>query len=262
MNTIIYITIFIIGTLFGSFFTLATYRIPIKQDITHTHSYCPNCNSKLGFFELIPVLSYIFLRGKCKHCGKKISPRYIIFEIISGLTFLLFALSLNINIQTSINLYIYFIFVILYLTFIFLIAGIDKENIKIDKSVLIFGGVISVLYIVYLYIIEKISIYRYIIYLAIYVLLTIVQFIITKKKKKENYTIGILTLLTIMTIFTAEYVTINTIIVTLSAIAIYLLIYKIKNKFAKTNLTEKFPIGYFLSISNIIVFLIITFLVS
>ncbi len=262
MNTIIYITIFIIGTLFGSFFTLATYRIPIKQDITHTHSYCPNCNSKLGFFELIPVLSYIFLKEKCKHCGKKISPRYIIFEIMSGLTFLLFALSLNINMQTSINLYIYFIFVILYLTFIFLIAGIDKENIKINKSVLIFGGVISVLYIVYLYIIEKVSIYRYIIYLAIYVLLTIVQFIITKKKKKENYTIGILTLLTIMIIFTAEYVTINTIIIALFAIAIYLLIYKIKNKSIKTKATYKLPIGYFLSISNIIVFLIITFLVS
>ena len=262
MNTIIYITIFIIGTLFGSFFTLATYRIPIKQDITHTHSYCPNCNSKLGFFELIPVLSYIFLRGKCKHCGKKISPRYIIFEIISGLTFLLFVLSLNINMQASINLYIYFIFVILYLTFIFLIAGIDKENIKIDKSVLIFGGVISVLYIVYLYIIEKVSIYRYIIYLAIYILLTIIQFIVIRKKKKENYTLGILTLLTIMTIFTAEYVTINTIIIALFAIAIYLLIYRIKNKSVKAEVIDKFPIGYFLSISNIIVFLIITFLVS
>ncbi len=142
MNIIIYITIFVIGTLFGSFFTLATYRIPKKQDITHTHSYCPNCNSKLGFFELIPILSYIFLKGKCKHCGKKISPRYIIFEIMSGLTFLLFGLSLNINIQSNINLYIYFICISLYLTFIFLIAGIDKENRKIEKSVLIFGGVI------------------------------------------------------------------------------------------------------------------------
>lgn len=262
MNTIIYITIFIIGTLFGSFFTLATYRIPIKQDITHTHSYCPNCNSKLGFFELIPVLSYIFLRGKCKHCGKKISPRYIIFEIISGLTFLLFALSLNINMQASINLYIYFIFVILYLTFIFLIAGIDKENIKIDKSVLIFGGVISVLYIVYLYIIEKVSIYRYIIYLAIYVLLTITKFILMKKKGKENYTIAILTLLVIMAIFTGEYATINTIIITLFAIAIYLLIYQTTNRSLKTTISSKLPIGYLLCISNIIVFLIVTFLIS
>ena len=46
MNTFIYIIIFIIGTLFGSFYTLAVYRIPKRQDITHTHSYCPNCNHK------------------------------------------------------------------------------------------------------------------------------------------------------------------------------------------------------------------------
>ena len=256
------ILFFILGTYMGSFFTVVGLRLPKKEDFIFSRSRCDQCKHELSLLEMIPILSYIFLKGKCKHCGKKISPRYIIFEIMSGLTFLLFALSLNINMQTSINLYIYFIFVILYLTFIFLIAGIDKENIKIDKSVLIFGGVISVLYIVYLYIIEKVSIYRYIIYLAIYVLLTMVQFIITKKKKKENYSIGILTLLTIMIIFTAEYVTINTIIIALFAIAIYLLIYKIKNKSIKTKATYKLPIGYFLSISNIIVFLIITFLVS
>ena len=102
MNLILYITIFLIGIMFGSFFTLATYRIPKKQDITHTHSYCPNCNEKLGFFELIPILSYIFLGGKCKHCKQKISPRYILFEILSGITFVLFALSLNLNINSNI----------------------------------------------------------------------------------------------------------------------------------------------------------------
>ena len=109
MNTIIYITIFIIGTLFGSFFTLATYRIPIKQDITHTHSYCPNCNSKLGFFELIPVLSYIFLGGKCRYCKEKIRIRYLLLEILTGIVFLLFAMSINIsfeNIETNKLIYL------------------------------------------------------------------------------------------------------------------------------------------------------------
>ena len=91
MNAILYTTIFIIGTLFGSFYTLAVYRIPRKKDITHTHSFCPNCNHKLGFFELIPVLSYIFLGGKCKNCKQKIRPRYLILEILSGVTFLIFA---------------------------------------------------------------------------------------------------------------------------------------------------------------------------
>ena len=83
-NAIFYILLFIIGTLFGSFYTLAVYRIPKKQDITHTHSYCPNCNHKLGILDLIPVLSYIMLKGKCRYCEQKIRPRYLILEIISG----------------------------------------------------------------------------------------------------------------------------------------------------------------------------------
>ena len=92
MNAIIYIIIFIMGTVFGSFYTLAVYRIPRKIDITHTHSFCPKCNHKLGFFELIPVWSYIFLGGKCKNCGQKIRIRYFLLEILSGLTFLALAI--------------------------------------------------------------------------------------------------------------------------------------------------------------------------
>ena len=87
MNTLLYILIFIMGTVFGSFYTLAIYRIPKRQDITHTHSYCPNCNHKLGFLDLIPVFSYIFLRAKCRYCGQKIRPRYFILEVLSGIVF-------------------------------------------------------------------------------------------------------------------------------------------------------------------------------
>lgn len=87
MNTILYALIFIIGTLFGSFFTLAVYRIPLGKDIIHERSFCPNCNHKLGFFDLIPILSYIFLGGKCRYCKQKIRPRYLLLEIASGIIF-------------------------------------------------------------------------------------------------------------------------------------------------------------------------------
>ena len=262
MKLILYITIFLIGIMFGSFFTLATYRIPKRQDITHTHSYCPNCNEKLGFFELIPILSYIFLGGKCKHCKDKISPRYIMFEVLSGITFVLVSLAINLNINSNIMTFIYFGLICLYLTFVFLIGGIDKENKKIEKSVLIYGAIISILYIVYLYIIEKVSIHRYIIYLILFLIILVFEHIWSKKKTKFTYTIGILMLLTIMAIFTGEYVTINTIIVTLIAMAICLLTFKLKNKKEKVDNIDKLPIGYFLSISNIVMFLLITFLIS
>ena len=89
MNIFFYIIIFIIGTLFGSFYTLAVYRIPKRQDILYTHSYCPNCNHKLGLLDLFPIFSYIFLRGKCRYCGEKISPLNLIVEIFMGLFFAL-----------------------------------------------------------------------------------------------------------------------------------------------------------------------------
>ena len=100
METFFYIIIFIIGSLFGSFYTLAVYRIPKRQDITHTHSYCPNCNHKLGLLDLFPIFSYIFLGGKCRYCKEKIRPRYLILEILSGIMFVLLAYTLKINAYT------------------------------------------------------------------------------------------------------------------------------------------------------------------
>ena len=109
MDIFLYIIIFIMGTVFGSFYTLAIYRIPNKIDITHTHSFCPNCHHKLGFFELIPVWSYIFLGGKCKECKQKIRPRYLIIEIISGISLCLIAYVAkisfwNLNVKTLIDI--------------------------------------------------------------------------------------------------------------------------------------------------------------
>ena len=61
METIIfYVLIFIIGTLFGSFSTLAVYRIPLHEDITHKRSFCPKCDHKLSFWDMIPILSYMY----------------------------------------------------------------------------------------------------------------------------------------------------------------------------------------------------------
>ena len=81
VNIVYMVCFFIIGTLFGSFFTLATYRIPRKQDIMIKRSYCPNCKHELGFFDLIPILSYLFLGGKCKYCvyGLLFYHRYLVW---------------------------------------------------------------------------------------------------------------------------------------------------------------------------------------
>lgn len=268
MNTIIYATIFLIGCMFGSFYTLAVWRIPRRENITHKHSYCPNCNHKLGFLELIPILSYIFLGGKCKNCKQKIRIRYLVLELLSGMLFLLFALALKIDLYNfNWSNAIFFIFVSLYLTLIILIGGIDKENRKIERPILAYGIIISLIYIIYLYIVEKASLLRYAIYLVAFIVMLLLDNVTLKKYRKNNYLNGLLMLILIMAVFTGEYVTINTIIVTILAIALYLLIRKIVDKIRKTEDTEKIlnkdiSIGYFLCMSNGIIFLIMTWLLT
>ena len=153
METIIYIIIFLIGAMFGSFFTLAVYRIPRREDITHTRSYCPKCNHKLGFFDMFPILSYIILGGKCRYCKEKIRPRYLILEILSGLIFVSIFYLMKIDIYNiKIEQVAEYCFMVLYLSFLFIIAGIDKEQRKIEKPVLTYGIIISIIYIDMLYI--------------------------------------------------------------------------------------------------------------
>ncbi len=90
INIFIMFCMFVMGSLFGSFFSLATYRIPRHQDIVKTRSYCPNCKHRLEFFDLIPILSFIIRGGKCKYCKEKISLRYPLLEITNGVVFLVF----------------------------------------------------------------------------------------------------------------------------------------------------------------------------
>ena len=258
MDILLYIIIFIMGTVFGSFFTLATYRIPRNQDITHTHSYCPNCSHKLGFLDLIPVFSYIFLLGKCRYCKEKISPRYLIIEVLSGVTFALVAYLMNISVDNlKVTVLIDSAFMALYLCFVFIMAGIDKENRKIEKSVSMYGILLSIAYIVYLCIIEQDSIYRYIIYLVFYILILILDTITLKRYAKNSYVNGVILTAIIMVIFTGEYIMINTIIMTALAVAINLLLYKIANirkkvRREKKNYGEDITYGFYLAISNIL----------
>ena len=259
MDIFFYIIIFLMGITFGSFYTLAVYRIPKGEDITHTHSYCPKCNHKLNILDLIPLFSYIFLGGKCRYCKQKIRPRYLILETISGLFFVAIAYLMGLSIYnletTKIVEYIFFV---LYFTFIVLMAGIDKESRNINKPVLTYGIIISIMYIVYLYIIEKTSIYRYVIYLILFILLLIIDSITLKKHAENNYTYSILMVIIIMTIFTGEFVTISSIITTLLIIAIYLSAKKIKYSKSKKTIQEyngNTKIGLYLAITNIIYFI-------
>lgn len=78
---------FIIGLIFGSFFNVIGLRIPNGQSIVFPRSHCPNCQKTLSGFELIPVLSFLLQKGKCRNCHTKISPIYPFFELLTGILF-------------------------------------------------------------------------------------------------------------------------------------------------------------------------------
>lgn len=96
MTPLISILVFIFGTIIGSFLSVVIYRVRKgKKGIIFSRSICPQCKKKLKWRHLVPVLSWLFLKGKCGYCNKKISPHYLLLELITGLLFLLTFLNWN-----------------------------------------------------------------------------------------------------------------------------------------------------------------------
>jgi leader peptidase (prepilin peptidase)/N-methyltransferase len=93
---IVYITF---GLLFGSFATMASYRIPHGEDLIIKSSYCPKCNHRLGFFDLFPLFSWAFNKGQCHYCKTKISIRYPLTEITMAILFAIVYLKIGANLQ-------------------------------------------------------------------------------------------------------------------------------------------------------------------
>lgn len=78
---------FLFGLIVGSFLNVLIYRIPRDQPFVAGRSHCPHCNHILAWYDLIPVASFLMLRGRCRYCGHTISPQYPIIEIISAIFF-------------------------------------------------------------------------------------------------------------------------------------------------------------------------------
>ncbi|MFH1752932.1 MAG: prepilin peptidase [Candidatus Omnitrophota bacterium] len=88
--TLISVFIFIFGTIVGSFLNVCIYRMPKNESIVTPRSHCAKCNKMVAWYDNIPLLSYIILAGKCRHCKEKISFQYFIVELLTGLVFFFF----------------------------------------------------------------------------------------------------------------------------------------------------------------------------
>src|SRR5438445_4283004 len=75
-------TVFIFGAIVGSFLNVCIIRIPNGESVVHPPSRCPKCKAAIAFYDNIPLLSYLILRGRCRFCGARISPRYFVVELL------------------------------------------------------------------------------------------------------------------------------------------------------------------------------------
>lgn len=98
------ITLFILGCVLGSFYNVVGYRLPKEESIVKPPSHCPNCQHQLRFYELIPVISFLFQLGKCTNCKIKIPLFYPLFEILTGILFALSFYVFGFSIQLLIAL--------------------------------------------------------------------------------------------------------------------------------------------------------------
>ncbi len=107
IEVIIGIFIWLVGTCFGSFITAASHRLPRDMDLVKARSACPKCGAVLEFKDLLPVFSWVFSRGKCRHCSAGVSIRYPLTEVLTGLIFVLlwlkFGLAANFFIFTALS---------------------------------------------------------------------------------------------------------------------------------------------------------------
>ncbi len=110
----IYILLFLLGAIFGSFANVCIYRLPKEESVVTRGSHCPNCKKKINWFYNIPIFSYLYLQRKCKNCKKKISLQYLIVEIISTVSFPAIYYFFGFAIEALLLIFLFSIYIIIF----------------------------------------------------------------------------------------------------------------------------------------------------
>lgn len=133
----IYLLIFLYGITLGSFYNVVGLRVPLKKSIVKPRSHCSYCGHTLSMLEIIPVLSYMFVRGKCRCCKASISPLYPIFELLTGILFVLCPVILGWEAE------LFVAWTVISLMMIITVSDIQYMIIP-DKVLLFFGSLLLV----------------------------------------------------------------------------------------------------------------------
>ncbi|WLR50084.1 prepilin peptidase [Bacillus tianshenii] len=131
------VVLFLLGLLFGSFYNVVGLRVPQKKSIVFPRSHCPSCSRTLSERDLIPVLSYLLLKGKCRACGYKISPIYPLMELLTGVLFAVSPVFVGWNPELIISL--------LFISLLIIITVSDLAYMIIPNKVLLVFGILFAL---------------------------------------------------------------------------------------------------------------------
>lgn len=139
---------FAFGCCIGSFLNVVIYRLPREKSLVSPGSACPGCGKPIRFYDNIPLISWLVLRAKCRHCGARISPRYFVVELLTGLVFLglhlvYFHTALRQGMQAPDGWFVYLVHVIL-LAALIAGSGIDLELWIIPLSICWFATAVGV----------------------------------------------------------------------------------------------------------------------
>ena len=133
---------FILGICLGSFANVCIYRLPKGKSIVWPGSFCPQCKKGIFWYDNIPLLSFLLLRGKCRFCREKISPRYFIVELLTGVLTLLLFLRFGVSWQ--------FLIYLIFILSLIIVSFIDIENFLIPDCI-VYPGIALGLLLSFLY---------------------------------------------------------------------------------------------------------------
>lgn len=171
---------FVSGAIWGSFLNVLIYRLPRKLSIATPRSFCPSCKASLEWYENIPLISYLVLRGKCGHCGAGYSVRYFLIEVFTGLFFVgAYFYSQN---------FYHFLFIVLVGSSLLAISMIDFEFYYVPDSLLLIASIAGIIYISFTngYWVYLNFIHAFIVFVMFYLL----RFVSLKVYKKEAFGFG------------------------------------------------------------------------
>lgn len=233
----IYVILFIFGLVFGSFYNVVGLRLSKGESIVFPPSHCTNCNHRLHFFDLIPLSSYLFLKGKCRYCSKHISIKYPLFELLTAILFCTSYLKFGYSIETIISIILCSMLVII--TVSDLDSYIIPDSVLIICSILIFG--------LYFYEYKTIPLNNLLNGVASFIFMFLIKMLGNFILKKESMGDGDIKLMAvvgmvigfkkaILSLFLASYLGLP--------YAIYIMV--------KKNVNHELPFGPFLSLASLI----------